>query len=325
MQKLLLAAAVASIAAGIGDAAAQTYPSRPITVIVPFPAGGPTDTTARVITEGMRAALGQTLVIENVGGGGSTIGVARTVRASPDGYTVIVGNSTSHVGAPAIYPVQYDILRDLEPVALLPAAPTLIIGRPTLPANTVQELIAWLKANPGKGTAGTVGAGSSGHLSAIHFQKETGTRIQIVPYRGAAPAMQDVVSGVIDLRFAAEGSQSLPFLRNGQIKAFAVMAKSRWLATPDVPTIDEAGVPGLYLSIWNGLWAPRGTPKDVIDRLNRAVVAALADPAARRRIADQGQEIPSRDQQTPEALGAFHKGEIEKWWPVIKAANIKPE
>ncbi len=245
MHKLLFAAAIASVAAGIGGAEAQTYPSRPITVIVPFPAGGPTDTTARIVSEGMRPALGQTLVIENVGGGGSTIGVGRAIRAAPDGYTVIVGNTTSHVGAPAIYPVQYDILKDLEPVALLPAAPTLIIGRPTLPVNTVRELIGWLKANPDKATAGTVGAGSSGHLSAIHFQKETGTRLQMVPYRGATPAMQDVVSGVIDLRFAAEGSQSLPFLRNGQIKALAVMAKTRWSATPDVPTIDEAGVPGL--------------------------------------------------------------------------------
>src|SRR6476661_4904530 len=213
----------------------------------------------------------------------------------------------------------------LEPVALLSMSPTLLVARKDFPANTVQDLIVWLKANPGKATGGTSGAGSSGQLASILFQNQTGTRFQIVPYRGAAPAMQDLVGGQIDLRFASEGSQSLPYLRDGQIKALAMLAPTRWPPTPEIPTIDEAGMPGLHLSLWNGIWAPKATPKDIITKLNAAIANALADPATRQRIIDLGQILPTPDQQTPEALHAYHKAEIEKWWPIIKAANIKPE
>jgi tripartite-type tricarboxylate transporter receptor subunit TctC len=322
---LRLAAGAAALPALPRYAQAQDYPARPITLIVPFPAGGPTDTIARIFGERLRQALGQSVIIENVGGAGATIGVARVIRAAPDGYTLSAGNSTSHVGGPAIYPFQYDILADLESVALLSISPTLLIARRDLPANTVQELIAWLQANPDRATAGTSGAGSSGHLASILFQRQTGTRFQIVPYRGAAPAMQDLVSGQIDLRFASEGSQSLPYLRDGQIKALAMLGPTRWPPTPDIPTIDEQGLPGIHLALWNGLWAPKGTPRDIVLKLNGAIRAALSDAAVRQRIIDLGQIMPTPEQQTPEGLAAYHKAEIEKWWPIIKAANIKGE
>jgi tripartite-type tricarboxylate transporter receptor subunit TctC len=322
---LHLAAGAAALPAIARSAWAQAYPTRSITMVVPFPAGGPTDTVARIFGEQLRQTLGQSVIIENVAGAGATLGVGRVIRAAPDGYTLSAGNSTSHVGGPAIYPFQYDILTDLEPVALLSISPTMLIARRNFPANTVQELIAWLKANPDKATAGTSGAGSSGQLASILFQNQTGTRFQIVPYRGAAPAMQDLVSGQIDLRFASEGSQSLPYLREGQIKALAMLNPTRWPPTPDVPTIDEAGMPGLHLALWNGIWAPKATPRDIIDKLNAAIRAALSDAALRQRIIDLGQILPAPEQQSPEALAAYHKAEIEKWWPIIKAANIKGE
>jgi len=322
---LQFAAGAAALSAIARSARAQAYPSRPITMVVPFPAGGPTDTVARIFGDHLRQTLGQSVIIENVAGAGATIGVARVIRAPPDGYTLSAGNSTSHVGGPAIYPFQYDILTDLEPVALLSISPTMLIARRNFPADTVQELIAWLKANPDKATGGTSGAGSSGHLASILFQNQTGTRFQIVPYRGAAPAMQDLVSGQIDLRFASEGSQALPFLRDGQIKALAMLAPSRWPPTPEIPTIDEAGLPGIHLALWNGIWAPKATPRDIIDRLNAAIGAALSDRALSQRIIDLGQILPTPEQRTPEALAAYHKAEIEKWWPIIKAANIKGE
>ncbi len=304
---------------------AQSYPTRPVTLVVPFPAGGPTDTVARLVGERMRLTLGQSVIVENVAGAGGTIGIARVVRAAPDGYTLSAGNSTSHVGGPAIYPFQHDILADLAPVALLTTAPTMLIARRDFPASNLQELIAWLKANPDQATAGTVGAGSSGHLASILFQSRTGTRFRIVPYRGAAPAMQDLVAGQIDLRFAAEASQSLPYLRDGKIKAFAVLGAARWSPAPEIPSVDEAGLPGLHLSLWNGLWAPSATPADIVARLNAAVGAALADATVQQRVADLGQLLPAAEQRTPAALGAFHRAEIERWWPIIKAANIKAE
>src|SRR5262245_258729 len=322
---LRLAAGAIALPTVARNAWAQAYPSRPVTMVVPFPAGGPTDTIARIFGEHLRQTLGQSVIIENVGGAGATLGVSRVIRAAPDGYTLSSGNSTSHVGGPAIYPFQYDILTDLEPVALLSISPTLLIARKDFPANTVQELIAWLKANPDKATGGTSGAGSSGHLASILFQSMTGTKFQIIPYRGAAPAMQDLVSGQIDLRFASEGSQSLPFLRDRQIKALAMLNPTRWAPTPDVPTIDEAGLPGLHLALWNGIWAPKATPRDIVLKLNAAIRAALSDAAVRQRIIDLGQIMPTPEQQTPEGLAAYHKAEIEKWWPIIKAANIKGE
>jgi tripartite-type tricarboxylate transporter receptor subunit TctC len=321
----LIAAAFAASLATVVGANAQSYPSRPITVIVPFPPGGPVDTIGRIIGDRMRASFGQPVIIENQPGASGSIGVGRAARAAPDGYTLNLGNWTSHVGSPAIYPVSYDIVKDFEPVALLPLAPTLIVGKKALPASDLRELIAWLKANPDKATSGTVGIGSPSHVSGIYFQNETGTRFQFVPYRGGAPLTQALVAGQIDMRIGAEASQTLSYLRSGEIKAFAVLAKTRWAAAPDVPTIDEAGVRGLHIPLWNALWAPKGTPRDIIGKLNTAVVDALADATVRQRMATIGFEIPAREQQTPEALAAFHQAEIDKWWPIIKAANIKVE
>ena len=236
-----------------------------------------------------------------------------------------MGNWTSHVGAPAIYPVQFDILKDLEPVALLPSAPTVIVAKPEMPAGNLRELVAWLKANPDKATSATVGMGSPGHVSAIYFQNQTGTRLQLVPYRGGGPANQDLLAGQVDMRIGAEASQMLPHVRSGRIKAYAVMTKTRWSAAPEIPTIDEAGVPGVHISVWTGLWVPKGTPQSIVTRLNAAMMEVLGDETVRKRVTDIGSETPARDQQSPEALAAFHKAETEKWWPIIKAANIKPE
>jgi tripartite-type tricarboxylate transporter receptor subunit TctC len=321
MTRLLVAVA---LAAGLqmGSAAAQDYPTRPITIIVPFPAGGPTDTLARIMGDHMKTSLGQPLVVENVTGAGATIGVGRAVQAPPDGYTVIVGNWTSHVGAGALYPVQWHILHDLEPVAPLSVSSLMIVGRTSLPANNAKELITWLKANPDKASAASVGSGSGAHICGLYFQDKTGTRFQFIPYRGGAPAMQDLVAGQIDL-MCAEASQTLPHVRGGKMKAFAVMSKTRFPALPDVPTMEEVGVSGLEIAFWHGMWAPKGTPAGVIAKLNDAVVAAFEDPAVRKRIGDLGQAIPAREALTPAALATHHKAEVEKWWPIIKAANIK--
>jgi tripartite-type tricarboxylate transporter receptor subunit TctC len=245
------------------------------------------------------------------------------VRATPDGYTIGIGQWTSNVGSGAMYNLPFDLLKDIEPISLLSAGPLWIVGRKDLPAANVKELIAWLKGNP-KATAGTIGAGSGAHMCLVYFENETGTKFQVVPYRGAAPAMQDLLAGTIDL-FCPEAGQTLPQFRAGSIKAYAVLTEKRWFAAPDVPTIDEAGVPGLHFPFWHGMWAPKGVPPDVLARLNAAVVAALADPTLRKRFNDLGHEVAARDQQTPAALAAYHKAEIEKWWPIIKAANIKAQ
>jgi tripartite-type tricarboxylate transporter receptor subunit TctC len=308
----------------VGGIAAQTYPSRPITMIVPFAAGGVTDIVARIVSERMKTSLGQSVVVENVSGAGGTIGVTRLFRAAPDGYTVAVGQWTSHVGAGAMYPVPFNYLVDFEPVSMLSTAPLWIIGRNNLPAKDVKELIAWLKANPDKASAATTGLGSGIHMCLVYFQNMTGTKFPLAPYRGAAPLMQDLLAGQIDLS-CPEAGQTLPQYRAGTIKAYAVLTGKRWFAAPDVPTIDEAGVPGLHFPFWHGLWAPKGTPKDVIAKLNAAAVEALADAGVRQRFNELGHEIVPREQQTPEALAAYHKAEIDKWWPIIKAANIKLE
>jgi tripartite-type tricarboxylate transporter receptor subunit TctC len=308
----------------IVGALAQDYPSHPITMVVPFPAGGPTDTLGRILSERMRVTLGQPIVIENVTGAGSTIGVAHAAQAAPDGYTLSLGNWTSFVGSGALYRTSYDLLKDFEPVSLLTFAPMLIVGKNALPVNNANELIAWLKANPDTASAATVGAGSAAHVCGLYFQDRTNTRFQFVPYRGGAPAMQDLVGGQIDL-MCAEASQTLTYLRSGKMKAFAVMAKTRWPALPNVPTTDEIGAPGMYISFWHGLWVQKGTPKQVIAKLNNAVVETLADQTVRQRLTDLGQIIATADQQTPSALAAYHRAEIEKWWPIIKAANIKVE
>ena len=324
MRRLFVSLVLATTLAGICGASAQPFPSRPITMIVPFPAGGPTDTLARILSERMRISLGETVVVETVTGAGATIGTARAARAAPDGYTVILGNWTSHVGGSAIHPVQYDVLADFAPISRLPISLLMIVGKTALPPNDAKELVAWLKANPGKSSMATVGAGSAAHLCGVNFERGIGTDIQFVPYRGAAPAIQDMVAGQIDL-FCGDASNVLPFVRAGKIKAYAVMNQTRWFKALDFPTMEEIGIPGLSIPFWNGLWAPKGTPKDAIARLNAAVVESLADANMRQQLTELGLEIPPRDQQTPEALFAWHKSEVEKWWPIIKAANIKPD
>jgi tripartite-type tricarboxylate transporter receptor subunit TctC len=319
----LLVAALGWVCA-TGEATAQDYPSRPITVVVPFPAGGPSDTLVRILGEQMRGTLGQPIVIENVAGASGSIGVGRVARAAPDGYTLILGSWVTHVVNGVVYALRYDVLNDFEPIGLIATNPLLIVAKKAMPAESLQELIAWLKANPDKATQGTTGAGSALHVAGVFFQKETGARLPFVAYRGGALAMQDLVSGQIDMMIDV-AANSLPQVQAGNIKAYAVTDKRRLAAAPAIPTVDEAGLPGLYVSIWFALWAPKGTPKDIVGKLNAAVAGALADPAVRQRLADLGQEIAPREQQTPEALGIHHKAEIDKWWPIIKAANIKAE
>jgi tripartite-type tricarboxylate transporter receptor subunit TctC len=321
---LHLAAGAAALPAVSRIARAQSYPSRPITMVVPFAAGGGTDVLGRIIAGRMRASLGQTIVVENVAGANGSIGVGRVARTAPDGYALVMGGWSTYVANGALYTLPYDVLKDFEPVSLVATLPSLFVAKNAAPANDLKSFIAWLKANPDKASWGHGGTGNFTHVVGVLFQKETGTRFQFVPYRGTGPAMQDLVAGRIDM-MTSDPATALPQVRAGTIKAYAVTGNSRIPSAPNIPTADEAGLSGFDILTWNAIFAPKGTPKDLIQRLNAAVVDALADANVRMRLTELGQDIPPRDQRTPEALGALLKADIEKWWPIIKAANIKGE
>ena len=309
--------------AGTTLAAAQEYPSRPITMVVPFPAGGPLDSVARIMAERMRVALGQPVVIDNVGGASGTVGIGRVIRATPDGYTIVAGGLPTNVLNGAVMALPYDPL-DIQPISLTIRAPLLVVARKSMPANDLKELITWLKANPDKASQGTGGIGATSHIAGVFFQQLSGTRFTLVPYRGAGPAMQDLLSEQIDMMIDP-ASGTLPQVRAGKIKAYAVTDDHRLAAAPDIPTAAEAGLPGFEIVNWQGFFAPKGTPSAVVERLNAAIVETMADPAVRSRLMDLGQEIFPREQQTPAALGAINKADIERWWPIIKAAGVRSE
>lgn len=325
MQRCLAAAIAAVIWLGCGGIAlAEDYPARPITMIVPFPAGGATDTLARFLGEKMRTALGQPIVIENVGGAAGSIGVTRAVRSPPDGYTLSIGTSTTHMLTGGLYKLPFDLLKDLEPVILIGSEPLMLIGKKDFHADGLKGLIAWLRANPGKASVGIAGVGATGHLAGISFQKATGTKFEFVPYRGNGPALQDLLGGQIDFMMEP-ASNFRSQLGTGNLKPFAVTSHARLPSAPKIPTVDEAGVPGFFASLWYGLWVPKGTSKDVIAKLNATMTQVLFDPQVRQRFADLGIEMTPIDQQSPQALRAYQKAEAERWWPIIKAANIKVE
>jgi tripartite-type tricarboxylate transporter receptor subunit TctC len=323
MTMRILTIAVALLAA-VAGASAQTFPSKTITIIVPFAAGGPSDALARIMGDRMRTTLGQNFVVENVTGAAGSIAAGRAVKAPADGHTISFGHLGTHVANGAIYSLPYDMLRDLEPVVMLPSNPMVVVSSNKVPAKTLKELIAWLKANAAKATAGTAGAGSGSHIAGVYFEGLTGLKLQYVPYRGTGPALNDLVGGQIDI-IVDQASNSMQQIRGGRIRAYAISDSKRLAAAPDIPTAEEAGLPGFHMTLWNGLWVPKGTPKDAIAKLNAAAVEAMADPAVQKRLNDLGLEVPPRDRQTPAALGAWHKAEVEKWHPIIKKAGIKPE
>jgi tripartite-type tricarboxylate transporter receptor subunit TctC len=319
MRKWLVAALALVSFATIAHA--QSFPSRQITLIVPFPPGGSTDVAARIMAEKMRPILGQPVVIENVGGAGGSIGVGRVARAAPDGYTIDIGQWDTHVGS-IIYSLNYDLQTDFAPIGLISVNPQLMVARKTLPADNLKDLVAWMKGKPGE--AKFVNQNAAGQVSGILLQQLTGTQVTFIPYRGAGPAMTDLISGVVDL-LVVQGAVALPQVRAGTIKAIANLSPRRSASMPDIPTSDETGVPGLYMSGWFGFYAPKGTPKDAIATLNNAMVQVLADPAVKARFTELGLDVATREQQTPEGLAAFTKAEIDKWWPIIKSAGVKPE
>jgi tripartite-type tricarboxylate transporter receptor subunit TctC len=321
MRSAVLAALIAMLTFG-GVAVADNFPSRPITVLVPFSAGGPSDAMARILAERMKTALGETILIENATGAGGSLGVGRAVRSPPDGYTISFGHLGTHVANGAIYKLGYDLVTDLEPVVLLPSNPMIVVSKNAVPAKSLKELIAWIKAQPTPVTAGTAGAGSGSHIAGLYFENLTGIKLQYVPYRGTAPAMNDLVAGQIDLMID-QTSNSISQVRAGTIRAYAVTDSKRSESAPDIPTTDEAGIPGFHMTLWSGLWVPKDTPKDIVAKLNAAAIAALNDPAVRKQLENLGLQMPPSDQLSPEALGVWQKAEIAKWWPMIKAANVK--
>lgn len=324
MKRLMASALAASLVMLTCAAAQDKYPSKPITIIVPFSAGGPSDVMARILADRMRTSLGQNIVIENVTGAGGSIGVTRAVRSPPDGYTISFGHLGTHVANGAIYPLSFDLLTDLEPVALLPSNPMVIVSRNAIPANNLKELIEWIKASPRPVAAGTAGAGSGSHIAGVYLENIVGVKFSFVPYRGTGPALNDLVAGQIDI-IVDQTSNSINQIRAGKIRAYAVTDSKRVPTAKDIPTVDEAGLPDFHMILWSGLWVPKGTPKPIIAKLSAATMEALAEPAVRKRFEELGLEVPPRNQQTPQALAARHKAEIEKWWPIIKAANIKAE
>ncbi len=322
--KLVFAALLAVALSAAARAQSQTYPSRPITIVVPYPAGGVTDSLVRLTAQRMKAFLGQPVLTENMGGASGTVGAAHVARAAPDGYTLLLGNAEAFVLTPATMSLPYNPATDFAPIALLPSYPFILVSTNDVPAKTLKDLIAWMRANPNKVLQGTVGSGTMQQLCGISIQHTIGAKWQLVPYHGGPPAMQDMLAGQINFMCTATGS-FLPLVRSGQIRAYAVTAKTRLEAAPDIPTVDEAGLPGFYVSVWNALWAPAGTPKEIIAKLNAAAEAALADPAFHKQIVDMGLDMPDRDERSPAALEVLRKADVAKWWPVIKAAGLKAE
>ncbi len=320
MRKFVVAMALTAFS-GIACVQAQTYPTHQITLVVPFPPGGSTDVAARIMAERMRAPLGQPVIIENIGGAGGSIAVGRVARAAPDGYTIDIGQWDTHVGS-IIYKLDYDLQKDFEPIGLVSINPQLMVAKKDLPADNLKGLVTWMKANPGK--INFVNQNAAANVSGVLFENLTGQKVQFIPYRGAGPAMTDLVSGQVDL-LVVQGAVALPQIRGGKIKAIANLSPQRSASMPDIPTSDETGVPGLYMSGWFGFWAPKGTPKEIITKLNAAMVEALADPAVRARFTELGLDVAPREQQTPEGLAAFQKAEIDKWWPIIKDAGISAQ
>jgi len=305
-----------------GTACADNFPSHPITIVVPFSAGGPTDSMARILGERMQRSLGQTVTIENVTGAAGSLGVGRVVRSPPDGYTVSIGHLGTHVANGAIYKLGYDLVADLEPVVLLPSNPMIIVSKNAVPVKSLKELLTWLKAKPSPPTAGTAGAGSGSHIAGLYFENATGIKLQYVPYRGTAPALNDLVAGQIDI-IIDQTSNSISQVRASTIRAYAVTDDKRVESASDIPTTDEAGLSGFHMTLWSGLWVPKGTPKEVVAKLNGAAVEAMNDPAVRKKFEDLGLQMPAPDELSPDALGAWQKAEIAKWWPMIKAADVK--
>jgi tripartite-type tricarboxylate transporter receptor subunit TctC len=324
MKALKFAVAMATLCLAVAGAWADAYPARPVTIVVPYPAGGPTDIITRVLADHMKGTLGQPVIVENVAGAGGAVGTGKAARAAPDGYTLSMGHWNTHVVLGATMTLNFDVFNDFAPIALIADTPIWLVAKKDLPPKDLKELIGWLKDRDGKATAGTVGVGGASDVNGAYFQGVTGTKFQFVPYRGSAPMNQDLAAGHIDFTLGMSAA-TYPLVQGKQIKAYAMMTKTRWWGAPDVPTMEEAGVPGLYATFWHGLWAPKGTPKDVIAKLNGAVQSALADATVQKRFKEQGQDVWPRDRQTPEALAEHHKAEIDKWWPIIKSAGIRSQ